>query len=63
MIRPCKLSFFHKISKKEENEAVTNFVLLSGLRNMTERLKDTYMQKPIKIPQFLAGEKIQKCSL
>ena len=59
-----KLYFFHKNSKRQENEAGTNFALLNQSRNMVGQFKKTYLPlinllRPIKILQFLTRTRIQ----
>ena len=60
-VRLCKKLFFLEKSKKQGKEAGTNFALLSSSRNVIEQLMETYSLRPIKILQFLAPWRTQKC--
>ena len=55
-----KLDFFHGKSKKQKNEAGTNFVLLCQSRNMVGQFKKNYLHRPITILQNLTSARIQK---
>ena len=53
----CKLNIiFYEMSKKQEKEAGTYFILLSQSRNIIERYMKTYLHSPINILQFLTPE-------
>ena len=53
--------FLHKISKEQENEAGTGFVLFSPSRTMIGQFMKTYLNGPTKIPQFFTCRRIEKC--
>ena len=52
---------FRLISKKQEKDAGTSFVLLSQSRKMIRQFMKTYLHRPIKILQLTTPRRIRKC--